>query len=264
MIWGIIACHNGAKFVEEAIKSLQNQTVPCGIAICDDGSSDGSAEIIKKALFNGDAYLTKPTKNGMVYQNSKSVFIQGDKCRGASEARNICMNEVWDRATHFLIQDADDVSYPNKLERMMPKFQFPGVAVVYADYHIYREHDDLMVCEYKKPYSIVDLDRECIVHSQSLISKSALEQVFPDRQVYDPSLHGPATERFIGCSEDYLLWLSLAHSGFMFWHVPEFLSKVRVHGNNASKVENVTPEIWARNQEIMRQKLGEIRGRQKV
>jgi glycosyltransferase involved in cell wall biosynthesis len=261
-VWAIIACHNGEKFVAEAIRSIQNQSVECGIAICNDGSSDGSHDVIMTTLFDG-AYLSRQTDNGLIYQNSKAVYIHGDRCKGASEARNICMGEVWDKATHFLIQDADDVSYPNKVEKMLTKF-FPGVAAVYADYHIYREHDGLTVCEYKKPYSLEALSKECIVHSQAMISKSALEQVFPNRRPYDPSLHGPATEKFIGCSEDYLLWLCLAHSGFMLWHVPEFLSKVRVHGNNASKIENVTQEVWARNQQIIQRRLQEIKSGQKV
>jgi glycosyltransferase involved in cell wall biosynthesis len=240
-VYVIIANHNYGKYVGEAIKSALNQLHPVKVCVIDDGSTDDSIEVIGSTL----KIDTKNTVN----ERNGHVFIKQSPCVGASEARNIGMNTVWDRADYFLILDSDDEAYPDKVQRMLPAFKNPGVGVVYADYHIHNTETGNTVPEYKKPYDAMLLERECIVHSQALISKKALEQVLEDGCVYDRALHGPRADadgnkQHSGAvSEDYDLWLRMAEK-FMIWHIPEFLSLVRATGNNQSAPENITPEIF--------------------
>jgi glycosyltransferase involved in cell wall biosynthesis len=45
----IVPVHNGARFVSEALRSVKIQTLPADeIIVGDDGSSDGSADIVRR------------------------------------------------------------------------------------------------------------------------------------------------------------------------------------------------------------------------
>jgi glycosyltransferase involved in cell wall biosynthesis len=250
-VYAIIANHNYGEYVGQAIHSALNQLYPTRVCIIDDGSNDDSIEIIGKAL-NISTDQTVNERNG-------HMFIKQSPCVGASEARNIAIQAVWEKADYFLILDADDEAYPEKVPTMLSAFENPGVAAVYADYHIYNTQTGVTVPEYKKPFDTELLQRECIVHSQALISKVALQDVLEDGRVYDPELHKPRADvdgnkQHSGAvSEDYDLWLRLCEK-FMIWHIPEFLSMVRVTGENQSSPENITPEIFQAARERMMQK----------
>jgi len=240
-VYVIIANHNYSQYVGKAIKSALGQLHPVKVCVIDDGSTDNSVEVI-------GANLKIDTANEINERNGH-IFIKQSPCVGASEARNIAIKHVWDKADYFLILDADDEAYPNKVQTMLEAFRNPGVAVVYADYHIENTITGVTVPEFKKPFSGPLLEQECIVHSQALISKQALQEVLEDGRVYDPELHKPRTDaegnaqHSGSVSEDYDLWLRIAER-FMIWHIPEFLSLVRVTGENQSKPENITPEIF--------------------
>jgi glycosyltransferase involved in cell wall biosynthesis len=250
-VYVIIANHNYSKYVGQAIKSALNQLHPVKVCIIDDGSTDDSVDVIGKAL--------KIETGNDINVRSGHTFIKQSPCVGAAEARNIAMRHVWDKADYFLILDADDEAYPEKVQTMLPAFKNPGVGVVYADYDIHNTQTGTIVPEFKKPFSLSLLQQECIVHSQALISKQALEKVLEDGKVYDPSLHGPRADEngnpqhSGSVSEDYDLWLRIA-SHFMIWHIPECLSLVRVTGDNQSKPENITPEIYRAAREHMMNK----------
>lgn len=249
-VYAIIANHNYSEHVGDAIESALNQLHPTKVCIVDDGSTDNSVEVIGKAL---GISTDKP-----VNEKNGHIFIRQSPCVGASEARNIAMKAVWDKADYFLILDADDEAYPNKVQTMLNYF-YPGVAAVYADYHIFNIQTGNKVPEFKKPFDLMRLQNECIVHSQSLISKNALSQVLEEGRVYDPSLHGPRADsdgnaqHSGSVSEDYDLWLRLAER-FLIWHVPEFLSLVKVTGNNQSNPDNITPEVFQAGRQRMIEK----------
>ncbi len=72
--------------------------------------------------------------------------------------------------------------------------------------------------------------------------KESLDQVrLPNGEIFDHKLHGPASEEFIGCVEDYDLWLRLSNVCIMT-HVPECLGVANQHENNQSK--KMTPAIF--------------------
>lgn len=250
-VYVIIANHNYSEYVGQAIKSALSQLHPVKVCVIDDGSTDNSVDVIGTAL--------KIDTTNPVNERNGHVFIKQTPCVGASEARNIAMKQVWDKADYFLILDADDEAYPEKVQTMLPAFKHPGVGVVYADYHIHNTETGTTVPEFKKPFSAADLERECIVHSQALISKAALEQVLENGRVYDPALHKPKTDaegnsQHSGAvSEDYDLWLRIAEKS-MIWHIAQPLSLVRVTGNNQSTPENITPEIYSAARQYMAEK----------
>ena len=104
--------------------------------------------------------------------------------------------------------------------------------------------------EIKNSYSRELLSQKCIVHSGSLIKKEYLEQIILPLtgEFFDSRLHGPGSESFIGCTEDYDLWIRLSKV-CMITHVAAPLSVVRETGQNQSL--KMTPEMFQHKAQIL-------------
>ena len=232
----ICANYNYGNYVIDAIKSIDNQTYtgPIKIFVVDDGSSDDSWEKLKAYKKEHD-------------DDSKYCFMR-IKNSGASTARNVAIEQAWDWADVFGVLDSDDAYYPTKVERLVSKLvEHEEIGVVYADYE--NVFPNFKKREFKTSYNKTTLMHRCIVHSNSLIKKEYLEKVkLPNGEFFDSKLHGPASEGFIGCSEDYDLWLRLSDHCLMV-HVPECLAIANQHGNNQSM--KMTAEIFQQNARIM-------------
>jgi teichuronic acid biosynthesis glycosyltransferase TuaG len=93
---------NSEKYIEDAIKSVQNQTfVYWEMIIVDDFSSDRTCEIVE-AIALVDIRIT------LIRQNENS---------GAAKARNKALQKSRGRFIAYL--DADDIWYPQKLEKQV-------------------------------------------------------------------------------------------------------------------------------------------------
>tara|TARA_R100001443_G_scaffold4277_2_gene12632 strand:+ start:34403 stop:35140 length:738 start_codon:yes stop_codon:yes gene_type:complete len=237
----ICANYNYGNFVIDAVKSIENQTYkgPIRIYVVDDGSSDDSLE--KLTSYSEE-------KN----DKDKYHFIR-IKNSGASVARNTAINAAWHWADIFGILDSDDAYYPEKIEKLVAKLvEHKEVGVAYADYK--NVSPVFSKREFKTAYDKITLLQRCIVHSNSLIKKEYLEKVrLPNGEFFDSKLHGPASEGFIGCTEDYDLWLRLSNH-CIITHVPECLAIANQHDNNQSK--KMTPEIFQKNAQTIRQRAG--------
>ena len=89
-----------------------------------------------------------------------------------------------------------------------------------------------------------------MVHSNALIKRSVLAAVqLPNGEYFDSRLHGPGSQGFIGCTEDYDLWIRLSKI-CMMTHVPESLAIAVESGQNQSM--KMTPEIFMQNAEILK------------
>lgn len=256
----VIANYNYGQYIETAIGSALNQNYPGPLQICvvDDGSTDDSWEKIQNIV---DTDTTK--KDDL--EIAEKVIVRPDDYEvrviaikrpngGASVARNTAINYTWEETHAFAILDADDEYYLNKVSRMVQKLlEDPAkIGVVYADYDIHDLNTGKIVREYKQPYSKDVLMGECIVHSNALINKLAFAATNEETGFYDVNLHGPATGEFIGCSEDYDLWLRISEQ-FMIVHIPESLAKANITGHN--QTTNVTSEIFYNNFEYMMSKM---------
>jgi glycosyltransferase involved in cell wall biosynthesis len=240
----ICANYNYGRFIVGGMKSIMNQTYQgeLRLYVVDDGSSDNSWELISnyKSLFDntggGDKITIKRIENS-----------------GASVARNTAIEMCWDWADIIGVLDADDEYKPTKVEKFVNKLmEHDEIGVVYGDYDIHKNyvHKNYIKEELKTSYSRESLTRQCIVHSNSLIKKQYLEKIIlPNGEIFDSRLHGPASKGFIGCTEDYDLWLRLSHHCIMC-HIPESLSIVNETGQNQSMKMNT--QIFNQNAQILR------------
>lgn len=243
----IIANYNYGDLVVDAIHSALNQTVKCHVGIIDDGSSDNSHNNISQYLLKLQQTIAISKDE---IKNDNFTYLRTEN-QGASAARNTLIKKLWNRSDFFAILDADDFYYPNKVERLLEEMKDTNVGVVYSDYDIVQ--NGYKKREYKESYSSAVLMQRCIVHSGALIRKSFLSQVLlENNDAYDVRLHGPLSKGFIGCTEDYDLWLRLSKVCLMR-HVPESLSLVRMTGRNQSL--KMTQEIFNKNAQILQQRI---------
>ena len=233
----ICANYNYGRYIIEGMKSALNQTYggPLQLYVVDDGSSDGSW--LKISQFAKD---------------KDNVYVKRIENSGASVARNTAMEMCWEWADIIGVLDADDEYKPNKVEKLVEKLmEHQEIGVAYGDYDIHREYGDKHYVKYeaKSPYCRKELSVRCMVHSNALIKKEYLEKVIlPNGEIFDSRLHGPASQGFIGCTEDYDLWLRLSYHCIMC-HVPESLSIVNESGQNQSM--KMTPEIFQQQAQIL-------------
>lgn len=96
----IMPVYNKASFICEAIISILNQTYKnFELIIVDDGSSDRSAELVKK------------------FNDSRIRLIQLKENHGVSYATNKALEAA--KGSYILRMDADDISYPKRLEKQL-------------------------------------------------------------------------------------------------------------------------------------------------
>lgn len=96
----LVSTYNGEKYLREQIESLLHQTYPrVGILVRDDGSSDGTADLLK-------AYEAK----GLI----RCIF---GKNTGVISSFFTLLQEADNAAEYFAFCDQDDVWLPEKLEK---------------------------------------------------------------------------------------------------------------------------------------------------
>lgn len=238
----IISNYNYGEYVLHAIDSAMSQTYENDIRVyvVDDGSSDGSWEKICSITDDGTTQtLEELYYNGSIESRQRDeLYAYKINNSGASTARNVAIWKAWEWADVFGILDADDECHDNKIDVLLPfLMEYPEIGVVYADYEIHKTYsnNNYTKHEYKYPYSKSELDQRCIVHSGALIKKEYLAKILIEQsnEFYDSNLHGPGSKPFIGCTEDYDLWLRLSQFCTMT-HIPMALTFVRETGDNQS------------------------------
>lgn len=260
----ILTNYNYGEFVLNAINSIQNQTYNGEIRIylVDDGSTDDSWS---KICAITEPYTTKnlnissykgPIERRINYNLKRHLYAIKINNSGASVARNVAIWESWNWTDIYGILDADDEYKPQKVEKLVNALMsYEDIGVAYADYDIYKNYGYCRYIkeEFKTSYSMEELRKRCIVHSGSLIKKKFLENIIlQNNEIFDSRLHGPASKEFIGCTEDYDLWLRLSKF-CIFSHVPESLSIVNETGKNQSmKMNN---RIFNENSKILQSRI---------
>ena len=243
---------NYGEYVIKAINSALSQDYDGDIRvyIVDDGSQDDSWHKISEITKPFDnRRIEKPYYNGAIEERRQdNLYAFRISNSGASTGRNVAMWQAWDWADVFGILDSDDEYRSDKVKILVEKLmEYDEVGVAYADYD--NVYPDYVKREFKESYNRETLLSRCMVHSNSLIKKDKLEKVIlPNEEIFDSRLHGPASKGFIGCTEDYDLWLRLSKVCVMT-HVPQNLGIANQTGQNQSY--KMTQEIFNQNAQIL-------------
>ncbi|MDR4890022.1 glycosyltransferase family 2 protein [Fredinandcohnia sp. QZ13] len=122
----ITPSYNSALFIEDTIKSVQDQTYTnWEMIIVDDVSTDNTVEIIKEKMKT----------------DSRIKLIPLDKNGGAAIARNTAIKNASGKYIAFL--DSDDLWVPTKLEKQVTFMERNGYNFTFTGYEIMTEEGEL-------------------------------------------------------------------------------------------------------------------------
>lgn len=201
----IMPAYNAERYIEEAIRSVQAQTMEkWELVVVDDRSTDGTAGLIRN-LADQDSRI-------------RPIFSQIN--RGAAGSRNLALDMCQGQYVAFL--DADDLWYPQKLEKQLEKAANTGADIIYCSYALFdgsgkKCHADFIVEEQTTLERM--LVRSVMSCSTVLLRASAIRaNRFPTNLYH----------------EDYAFWLDLLRSGFTAVGVTEVLASYRVVNGSRS------------------------------
>lgn len=205
-----IPVYNLERYIAETLESVKAQTFQDYEAIIvDDGSTDGSAELIKP-------FLADPRFKYVHQENA-----------GAAAARNTALRLA--RGEWFAFLDGDDIWLPDKLERQLRLVEEdPDVNFVYGNCTLFHEGGRERL--HLRPSALRDGDILEWLYADNRVS--TLTVLARTRDLRE--LGGMADMRLV---EDYDLWLRLAHRGIKAGVCREPVARYRLRpGSSSSQV----------------------------
>jgi glycosyltransferase involved in cell wall biosynthesis len=210
----IIPVHNGADYLSRAFDSVRAQTVmPFEVIFVNDGSTDGSAELIDELRVTSEF----------------STRVLTHENRGQSASRNAAAEVAKGEYLAFL--DQDDLWRPRHLEALVAELdENPESGWAYTDFDEIDLSGNIVTRNFMHVAGVTRelltvtsiLERNCmIIPSASLIRTVALRSV----DGFDPELRG---------YEDDDLFYRLFRAGWRSNIVAESLTAFRVHANSSS------------------------------
>ena len=207
----IMPTYKCGHFIEESIKSIQNQTYKdWELIIVDDCSGDGTVEKVLE--------LQKKDERISLYQNSSNC--------GAAVSRNTALSNAKGRWIAFL--DSDDLWEPQKLEKQIKFMEDNGYAFTYHEYIEIDEQDKELgvYVSGKEHVSKFDMFACCWPGCLSVM--------------YDVSKIGFIQIKDIKKNNDTAMWLKIIRKADCYL-LPEVLGKYRRRANS------ITPKpLWQR------------------
>ncbi len=179
----LMSVYNGERFLSTAIESILNQTYrDFEFIIIDDGSSDRSREIIQSH---------KDQRIRLIY-NEENIGLTPSLNKGLKLARG----------EYIARMDADDVSFPQRLEMQVEFLDHnPEVVLLGAWAEVVDENEKkIMVWRYPTDDCVIRwrlLSRNCLVHSSVMYRK-------------DKVLDAGGYNSSITYAQDYELWTKLS------------------------------------------------------
>ena len=208
----LLATYNGEEYLREQIDSILNQThTEFRLLISDDGSTDGTREILKEYK----------EKDGRI-----DVFFQENNL-GVVKNFEFLLEKV--EAKYYMFSDQDDIWKETKIEKSLNKIE-EGFDLVYSDLEVVDENLNVTYSSYwklkgiynkiKKYNNFESLYLNNFITGCTMISKKELINSF---------MPLPNTSKFV--LHDYWISLIISQNGKIAY-IEEPLIKYRQHKNN--------------------------------
>lgn len=213
----LLPCYNGELYIEEAVRSMMNQTYSnLEILIIDDFSSDNSNAILTR--------LAAEDNRIRLVRNEKNLKLIKTLNKGLDLANGIYIARM----------DADDISLPERIEKQMnfmlsnPEVDLCGTNYIMID----GEGIEMGASDYPLTNSEMKLN---ILFSSPLAHPTVIFKRDFIRDI------GKYREDFLN-AEDYELWIRVAINGVMA-NIEDKLLLYRWHGNNISLTGGIEQNI---------------------
>lgn len=196
----VLPTYNGAKYIRQSIDSCLNQTYKnIELIIVDDGSTDGTAEIIKS------------------YKDQRIKYLRHKENKGIPNA----LNTGFANATgEYLTWTSDDNYYADQaIEKMLSFLRDRNCSFVYCDFFRFNDENPANPKIVELP-NVLMLEKHNDVGACFLYSRK-VKEVIGD---YDP-------DAFLG--EDYDYWIRISKL-FSMCHIAEALYYFRTHSKSLS------------------------------
>lgn len=191
----IMPAYNSAKYIEQSIESVVNQTYPYWeLLVIDDRSTDGTREIVES------------------YADHRIRCIYQSENGGVANARNMGINAATGRYIAFL--DSDDLWVRNKLARQLQYMKENKYSFTYTEYRGFIDSPS-------RPGRLVRT--RDFVDYWTLLKGNDIGclTVMLDRLYYE-HIEMPAVRH-----EDYVTWLNLLKKGGRAYSLHEDLARYR-------------------------------------
>jgi glycosyltransferase involved in cell wall biosynthesis len=200
----IIPCFNSEKTIRETLESVFAQTYQdFEVIVVDDGSTDRSAEIVQS--FN--------EKIEYIYQNNG----------GQSAARNTGIRAA--RGKYLAFLDADDLWYPEKLEKQIAFMKSKGVDWCYCDCELFSDRSGKSFGKYSQRF----YSPKAGWIAKDLMMGNSISSPTPivSREIIEKAGYFNES-REIRSREDWEEWIRIALVSKIVYF-PEVLAKYRIH-----------------------------------
>lgn len=202
----LLPVYNAEKFVGAAIDSILTQSYnDFELIIINDGSTDGSEDLIKS------------------YADPRIVYLENETNKGLVKSLNSGLAAV--RGIYIARMDADDISCSDRFEKQVNFLERrPEIGVLGGAYReITSTGQERSIHRFPLTHHLLSWSlcyRNPIAHPSVMLRKDLLTKI-----------GGYPTDVII--PEDYYLWCTL-NSRTMFANLPDILIKYRLHGGSIS------------------------------
>lgn len=201
----IMPAYNSVGFIEQAIRSIQDQTYQnWELIIVDDASMDGTVPLVKNA----------------VRREKKIQLLQNRENLGAGVARNLGIKAAKGRYISFL--DADDLWVPGKIMVQVEFMQKNDLAMSFSSYSLISEEGEKLN---KTIQALPNLSYSKLLRANYVGNLTGMYDVEKTGKVYCP----PLRKR-----QDWALWLSVLKKGGVAQGIQQSLAFYRLRKEGIS------------------------------
>ncbi|MBX7102549.1 MAG: class I SAM-dependent methyltransferase [Gemmataceae bacterium] len=119
----VVPCHNGSQYLDDCVRSLQAQEVPCEMILVDDQSTDDSYERARKRAV----------------ESAMPILVVSQKNAGPAAARNVGLRTA--SAPYVCFLDVDDRPLPNFASAILGHLDAnPGLVAIYSHIELVNSH----------------------------------------------------------------------------------------------------------------------------
>ncbi len=211
----IMPAYNAEEFLEEAIASVQAQTVTdWELLVIDDCSRDATSEIVRT----------------IAGKDPRVKLLQNEKNLGAAGSRNRGLDIF--RGQYVALLDSDDYWYPKMLEKMIARAEDTGADIIYCAYELVDEDGKKVCNDFRVPEKTSF--RESIVRSVITCSTVLVTGDLAKNHRFPLGIY----------HEDIALWFQILRDGGQARGVDEVLAAYRQR--SGSKTANKLTSAWRR------------------